>query len=64
MSAEIVDFPSKAPAKPGNGAREAIMDYITLHMQIVNQPPDGWETFTDHLLAELWLRGFKVVPLE
>jgi hypothetical protein len=37
----------------GNGAREALMDIVG---------PD--DKVVDRLLGELWLRGFKVVPLE
>jgi hypothetical protein len=37
----------------GNGAREALMDIVGLDDKVV-----------DRLLGELWLRGFKIVPLE
>jgi len=37
----------------GNGAREALTDIVGPHDKVV-----------DGLLADLWLRGFKIVPLE
>lgn len=48
-----------------NGAREALIE-IALELL---QPPFGVQNDlavlrTDELLAELWLRGFKIVPLD
>jgi len=37
----------------GNGAREALIDIVGPHGKVV-----------DGLLADLWLRGFKIVPLD
>ena len=39
---------------PGNGARETLLRYFE------GQTMEG----VDHLLAWLWIQGFKVVPLE
>lgn len=51
--AEIIDFESfRPPPHPGNGAREALLA-ILQHEQA-----------TDRLLGDLWLAGFKIVPLE
>lgn len=66
MTAEIVDLFSKRPApSPGNGMREATVDYWKTYAA-ENQICDcgGWsEMMTDNLLAFLWNEGFKVVPL-
>jgi hypothetical protein len=56
MTAEIVAFPVKT-APTGNGAREALI-------AIEVTPNATGLTWSDWLLAELWLRGFKVVPLD
>ena len=57
--AEIVDLDSRRlPPNPGNGAREALIEMFA--STNVKDP----ESFADCLLAEMWLRGFKIVPLE
>jgi hypothetical protein len=44
-----------------NGAREAMME--SLRVMVVPAPGfDDFAYWTDMLLAELWLRGFVVVP--
>jgi hypothetical protein len=62
MTAEIVDLSSKrlAPFR-GNGAREATID-VALGLPNDTSLPDA-EMWADWLLAELWARGFKVVPV-
>lgn len=61
MTAEVVDFPSREGARnPGNGAREALID---LALTFNNTEPIDAERWTDYILAELWARGFKVVPV-
>jgi hypothetical protein len=52
MSAEIVDLHVARAERKGNGAREALID-------VPLQPRTA-----DWLLIELWVRGFKVVPIE
>lgn len=57
--AEIVNLADRRPPpNPGNGAREALIELFT--ETNVNDPA----TFADDLLAEVWLRGFKIVPLD
>lgn len=46
---------------PGNGAREAMIEHI-LEVEGVTQ--EDAETWADYTLADLWVRGFKVVPVE
>jgi hypothetical protein len=63
MSAEIIDFPCGGPVRnPGNGAREAVVE-IGLELPNDTQRREA-EMWADWLLAELWIRGFKVVPVE
>lgn len=61
MSAEIIDLPIvRIERNPGNGAREALIEIgqnCPFHVQ--NEIAMHW---ADDLLAELWARGFKVVP--
>lgn len=45
----------------GNGAHEAMLDHIKELPNITQQDAEAWVTYT---LADLWMRGFKVVPLE
>ena len=64
MTAEIIDLPVvRVEHNRGNGARAALIDVALV------LPPDGTalreaEMWADWLLAELWARGFKVVPVE
>lgn len=63
MTAEIVDLDAKRPAPfRGNGAREAAVD-IALKLPNDTTLPEA-EAWSDWLLAELWNRGFKVVPVD
>jgi len=65
MTAEIVDLATRRPGDPnvriGNGAREAL---IELALTFNNTGQDDAERWTDFILAELWARGFKAVPVE
>lgn len=45
----------------GNGAREAL---IEVALDLPNTSDEDAAVWTDWILAELWMRGFKVVPLE
>lgn len=61
MSAEIIDLPVvRIERSIGNGAREAL---ISLALTFNNTEQDDAERWTDYILAELWARGFKVVPV-
>lgn len=48
----------------GNGAREAMIDLL-LDNHISCRPLGDWDcpAVADYILALLWERGFKVVPL-
>ena len=62
MSAEIISLDEKRPApNPGNGARVAA---IEIALGLNDTQLAEAECWADWLLAELWIRGFKVVPLE
>jgi hypothetical protein len=45
----------------GNGAREALRNLFAEHGLVAVK---DYESATDLFLAELWIRGFKIVPLE
>lgn len=61
MSAKIVDLrPAGAVAVKGNGAREALLD-IALNFKNTND--DDASKWCDFILAEMWMRGFKVVEI-
>jgi hypothetical protein len=45
----------------GNGAREAVID---IGVELPSTTEADSALWADWLLAELWLRGFKVVPVE
>lgn len=63
MSAEIIDLSSRHPVPyRGNGARAAIVE-IALELPNDTQQREA-EMWADWLLAEMWVRGFKVVPVE
>lgn len=62
MTAQIIDLPRREPiVHPGNGAREALVD---LALTFENTTQGDAERWTDYILAELWARGFKAVPVE
>lgn len=63
MTAEIIDLPRRHPVgNPGNGAREALIETaLTLPNETSQNDAAAW---SDWILAELWARGFKVMPLE
>ena len=56
MTAEIIQL----PRNKGNGAREALTAIETTPRDCMQ----GSLCWADWVLMELWLRGFKVVPLE
>lgn len=59
MSAEIIHIADKMRAlNPGNGIREAM---IEIGIRQGRTAPEYW---ADHVLIELWARGFRIVPLE
>lgn len=63
MPAEIIDLAGRRPAEnSGNGAREALIELaLTLPNETERNDAAAW---SDWILAELWMRGFKVVPVE
>lgn len=59
MTAKIINFPV---ASPGNGAREALIETaLTLPNDTGENDAAAW---ADWILGELWMRGFKIVPME
>jgi len=65
MSAEIIILPVVRVERcmEGNRAREAFVDIANTLPGTIDRPGDA-ERWSDWLLAELWARGFKVVPTE
>lgn len=67
MSADIFIFPvvriEHDPDSPnlGNGARSAL---IEVALSLPNTDGTGAASWSDWLLAELWTRGFMIVPLD
>jgi hypothetical protein len=61
MTADIIDLRASAPVRPGNGAREALIEVAET---LPNTSREDAEKWADWVLAEYWLRGFKVVPIE
>jgi hypothetical protein len=61
MTADVIDFPAPTSRNPGNGAREAL---IEVGVGLPNTGEDDARRRADWMLAELWSRGFKVVPLD
>lgn len=63
MSAKIIFLTRQPPpdVPRGNGAREAMIDIGT---DLPRTSAEDAACWTDWLLAELWVRGFKVVPLD
>ncbi|MDE2020534.1 MAG: hypothetical protein KGJ13_09385 [Patescibacteria group bacterium] len=58
LMADVISLDEhRAPPNPGNGAREALIELFS--GTNVSDP----EQFADTLLAELWMRGFMVAPL-
>lgn len=61
MSAQIIDLrPAGAVTVKCNGARDALLD-IALNFK--NTSDDDASKWCDFILAEMWMRGFKVVEL-
>ena len=59
MSADVIEIADhRKPDSAGNGAWEALFDLFTAGKA------DCPNCCATHLLADLWIRGFKVVPLE
>lgn len=62
MTAQIIDLPRRdIPRNPGNGARETLID-LALTLDTPGQADA--ERRADYILAGLWARGFKVVPVD
>lgn len=60
MSAEIIDL--KAKRHPGNGAREALIEIVSdLPFAVDQRVAAAW---AEQVLMELWVRNFKIVPIE
>jgi hypothetical protein len=61
MTAEIIDLAAhRELPSPGNGAREVMCET----MAILFGPNPNMGIAVDDLLAHMWLRGFKIVPVE
>lgn len=71
MTAEIINLPviriersnDDEPPNPGNGAREALNDIAGTLPSTLKDSSDAL-CWADWILAELWVRGFKIVPLK
>jgi hypothetical protein len=63
MSAEIIDLKAKHRSRnPGFGAREALIDIVSdLPFMVDQRVAAAW---AEQVLMELWIRKFKIVPLE
>ena len=62
MSAEIIDLPVvRIGRNRGTGAREALIDVA---IDLPKTSLSDAEKWADWLFAELWSRGFKVVPVD
>jgi hypothetical protein len=57
----VVVFPGQHNKFPGNGAREAMIAHILECPNVSQADAEAWADFT---LADLWVRGFKVVPVD
>jgi hypothetical protein len=66
MTSEIIEFAKQGapPEEPGNGAREALLRVFLDNSDIWIMEDETPDNLVDFMLAELWMRGFKVVPLE
>jgi hypothetical protein len=63
MIGEIIDLQAvRIERNTANGAREALFEVGEL-LRNANAPAELTAIWTDWLLAELWARGFKVVPV-
>ena len=63
----IVNLDDRRPhLNPGNGAREAVIEWFAGHFQLSEDGTAGdySEDLTDSLLGHLWLDGFKIIPLD
>lgn len=61
MTAQVINFPASAHTFTGNGAREALID---VGVGLPNTTAEDAARWADWMLAEFWVRGFKVVPVE
>lgn len=59
--ADIITFPKHHERFPGNGAREALIEHASDFPRTTKEDAERW---ADFMLANLWLKGFKVVPIE
>lgn len=63
MSADIISLDEhRQPPEPGNGAREALIEIgenCPFHVEC-----DVVIHWADDLLVHLWMRGFKIVPVD
>jgi hypothetical protein len=63
MTADVIDLAARRPEQsPGNGAREALIEMAAE----LPYCPERYicEAWADDVLMKLWMRGFKVVPLD
>lgn len=58
--ADVITFPKHHERFPGNGAREMMIAHI-LETGCTREAAEAW---TDYTLADFWIRGFKVVPVD
>jgi hypothetical protein len=63
MSAEIIDLMGRQLAEnPSNGARKALIAIVS--DQFSTEDPRFAQSWAEYVMMELWMRGFKIVPIE
>ena len=63
----IVNLDDRRPLpNPGNGAREAVIQWFAEHFQLPENGIAGDYSveLTDSLLGYLWQDGFKIIPID
>lgn len=60
--ADVIAFPTR-PAQDGNGAREALIA-LALTLPSTVDREGAAESWADWILVELWMRDFKIVPVD
>jgi hypothetical protein len=62
VSADIIPFPGRTcEIRESNGAREAMIEHMSELSDCAREDSERW---ADYTLADLWMRGFKLVPIE
>jgi hypothetical protein len=61
MSAEIINL-RQITRNSGNGAREVLIEIVSdLPFMVDHRVAEAW---AEQVLMELWIRKFKIVPIE